>query len=76
MDQVTRLYLPAYFVQSVKIFQGEELLLAMDGSISISEDPNLRFSYLPTDAKTFRVEAVDTDNRVFRAEWPVDSSQM
>jgi sulfur-oxidizing protein SoxY len=76
MDQVTRLYLPAYFVQSVRIFQGEELLLALDGSISISEDPNIRFSYLPTDARTFRVEAVDTDNRVFRAEWPVDNSPM
>jgi sulfur-oxidizing protein SoxY len=76
MDQVTRLYLPAYFVQSVRIFQGEELLLALDGSISISEDPHIRFSYLPTDARTFRVEAVDTDNRVFRAEWPVDASPM
>ena len=76
MDQLTRLYLPAYFVQSVKVFQGEELLLAMDGSISISEDPNIRFSYLPSTAKSFSVEAVDTDNRVFKGEWPADASQM
>ncbi len=76
MDQLTRLYLPAYFVQSVKVFQGEELLLAMEGSISISEDPNIRFSYLPSNAKSVSVEAMDTDNRVFKGEWPVDASQM
>jgi sulfur-oxidizing protein SoxY len=76
MDQLTRLYLPAYFVQFVKIFQGEELLLAMEGSISISEDPNIRFSYLPSNARSVSVEATDTDNRVFKGEWPVDASQM
>jgi sulfur-oxidizing protein SoxY len=76
MDQVTRLYLPAYFVHSVKIFQGEELLLAVEGSISISEDPNIRFTYLPNDAKSFGVDAVDTDNRVFKGDWPVETSQM
>src|SRR5215831_10939252 len=56
MDQVTRLYVPAYFVHSVKISQGEELLFAVEGSISISEDPNFRFTYLPNNAKSFTVE--------------------
>ena len=76
MDQVTRLYVPAYFVQSVKVWQGEELLLAVESSISISEDPSFRFTYLPSKARSFAVEAVDTDNRIFKAAWPVDASQM
>jgi sulfur-oxidizing protein SoxY len=76
MDQVTRLYIPAYFVHSVKIFQGDELLLAIEGSISISEDPNIRFSYVPNHAKSFGVEAIDTDGRLFKGEWPIDASQM
>jgi sulfur-oxidizing protein SoxY len=76
MDQITRHYLPAYFVHTVKIWQGEELLLAVESSISISEDPNFRFTYLPNNAKSFAVEAVDTDNRVFKGEWPADTSQM
>jgi sulfur-oxidizing protein SoxY len=76
MDQVTRLYLPAYFVHSVEIRQGEEVLLAMEGSISISEDPNIRFTYVPNSAKSFAVEATDTENRVFKGEWPVEGSQM
>jgi sulfur-oxidizing protein SoxY len=76
MDQLTRLYLPAYFVHSVKVWQGEELLLAVEGSISISEDPSFRFTYLPSNAKSFAAEAVDTDNRIFKAAWPADASQM
>jgi sulfur-oxidizing protein SoxY len=76
MDQITRHYLPAYFVHSVKIWQGEDLLLAVEGSISISEDPNFRFTYLPNNAKSLAVEAIDTENRVFKGGWPADASQM
>ena len=76
MDQITRLYVPAFFVQSLKIWQGEELLLAMEGSISISEDPNIRFTYAPNDAKSLAVEAVDTQDRVFKGDWPVETTQM
>ena len=76
MDQVTHLYIPPFFVHSLKVWQGDDLLLAMEGGISISEDPNIRFSYVPTDARPFRVEAVDTDNRVYKGEWPADATQM
>jgi sulfur-oxidizing protein SoxY len=76
MDQVTRLYTPAHFVQTIKVWQGDELVLAMEGGISLSEDPNIRFSYIPNGATTFRVEARDTENLVFKGEWPVDASAM
>jgi sulfur-oxidizing protein SoxY len=46
----------------------------MEGGISISEDPNIRFTYVPNGAKRFRVEAKDTDGHVFQNEWKVDSS--
>lgn len=72
MDQLTRLYVPAFFVRELRIWQGDELVLSMDGGISISEDPNIRFNYVPNGAKTFRAEAVDTDNHVFTGEWPAD----
>ncbi|MDQ2078731.1 quinoprotein dehydrogenase-associated SoxYZ-like carrier [Xanthobacteraceae bacterium Astr-EGSB] len=76
MDQVTRAYAPAHFVQTVKVWQGDELVLAMEGGISLSEDPNIRFSYVPNGAKTFRVEARDTEELVFKGEWPVEASAM
>jgi sulfur-oxidizing protein SoxY len=71
MDQVTRLYTPVFFVRALRIWQGDELMLAMDGGISISEDPNIRFDYAPNGAAVFRAEVVDTDDHVFKGEWPV-----
>ena len=71
-DQVTLLYIPAFFIKELRVRQGDELVLAMDGGISISEDPNIRFSYRPNGATTFQVEAVDTSGHVFKAEWPAE----
>src|SRR5215468_5951601 len=73
-DQVTLLYVPAFFVRELHVWQGDELVLAMDGGISISEDPNIRFNYLPNGATRFRVEAIDTDGHVFKGEWPVEAA--
>jgi sulfur-oxidizing protein SoxY len=71
-DQVTLLYIPIFFIKELRVRQGDQLVLAMEGGISISEDPNIRFSYLPNGATTFRVEAVDTSGHVFTGEWPVE----
>ncbi|MBV9239069.1 MAG: quinoprotein dehydrogenase-associated SoxYZ-like carrier [Xanthobacteraceae bacterium] len=73
MNQVTRLYVPAFFIQDLKVWQGDDLVFAMDGGISISEDPSIRFSYTPNGATTLRVEARDTENHVFKGEWPVQA---
>ena len=71
-DQVSLLYIPLFIVQQLRVWQGDQLVLEMDGGISISEDPNIRFSYRPNGAATFRAEAVDTAGHVFKGEWPVE----
>jgi len=76
MDQVTRLYVPAFFVNEIRVWQDDRLLLAMEGGISISEDPNIRFTYVPQGAKRFRVEAKDTEGHVFQGEWKAEVSGM
>jgi sulfur-oxidizing protein SoxY len=76
MDQLTHLYVPAFFVRELRVWQGDDPVLAMDGGISISQDPNIRFRYVPNGAKTFRAEAVDTEEHVFRGEWPADAPDM
>ncbi|MGB9115319.1 quinoprotein dehydrogenase-associated SoxYZ-like carrier [Bradyrhizobium sp.] len=73
MDQVTRLYIPAFFIDELRIWQDDSLVLAMRGGISISEDPNIRFSYVPNGAKRIRVEAKDTEGHVFQNEWKVEN---
>jgi len=72
-DQVTLLYIPAFFIRELRVWLGDELVLGMEGGISISEDPNIRFSYVPNGAGSFRVEAVDTGGHVFKGEWPTES---
>jgi len=74
MDQVTQLYIPAFFVDELRVWQDESLVLAMQGGISISEDPNIRFTYIPNGAKRIRVEAKDTEGHIFRNEWKVEGS--
>jgi sulfur-oxidizing protein SoxY len=72
MDQVTQLYIPAFFVNQLKLTQDDSPVLSMEGGISISEDPNLRFTYVSNGARRFRAEAKDTDGHVFRNEWDVE----
>jgi sulfur-oxidizing protein SoxY len=74
MDQVTHLYVPAFFINELRIWQDDSLVLAMQGGISISEDPNIRFSYVPNGAKRVRVEAKDTEGHLFENEWKTDNS--
>ena len=73
MDQVTHLYIPAFFVNELRVWQDDKLIFAMEGGISISEDPNIRFTYIPSGAARFRVEAKDTDGHVYRGDWPVEA---
>jgi sulfur-oxidizing protein SoxY len=76
MDQVTQLYVPAFFVDQLRLWQDDSLVLAMEGGISISEDPNIRFTYVSNGAKRIRAEARDTKGHVFQSEWKSDDSSM
>ncbi|HSI42354.1 MAG TPA: quinoprotein dehydrogenase-associated SoxYZ-like carrier [Xanthobacteraceae bacterium] len=65
MDQVTRLYVPAMYVNHIVARQGEALIFEMEGGISISEDPNIQVSYEPT-GQSLNVDAGDTQGRAFK----------
>jgi sulfur-oxidizing protein SoxY len=70
MDQVTRLYTPARYIDKLAVYQGPDLVFSMAAGISISEDPNFRFTFKPNGAKEFRVEAEDTKGKTFSGAWP------
>jgi sulfur-oxidizing protein SoxY len=74
MDQVTQLYIPAFFVNELHLWQDDSPVLSMEGGISISEDPNIRFTYVSNGAKRFRAEAKDTGGHVFQHEWKAEDS--
>lgn len=67
MDPITRTYIPAKFVEEIEVKRGDDQVFRMTGGISLSEDPNLRFTYSGTAADTLSVMAKDTDGRIFTA---------
>ena len=68
-DPLTHYYIPAHFVQELTVRQGDALILAMEGGISISEDPSFRFAYRPN-GEPIHVEAIDTEGEAFAKTWP------
>jgi sulfur-oxidizing protein SoxY len=69
MNQVTRLYVPAHFVSSVHLWQGDDLLLGVESGISISENPEYRFNYRSNGATEFRAEVKDSEGQLFKETW-------
>lgn len=66
MNQLTGLYIPAKYVQEIEVKRGEELVFKLEAGISISEDPNIRFSYgAGATGEGIEVTAKDSDGRVF-----------
>jgi sulfur-oxidizing protein SoxY len=70
MDQLTRLYTPARYIDQLAVYQGTDLVFSMKGGISISEDPNFRFTFKPNGAKEFHAEGQDTAGKTFSGAWP------
>lgn len=71
MDQISRLYVPAHFITSVRIWQGDDLVLGVESGISISENPEFRFDVRPNGATEFHAEVQDSEGQVFKDRWPV-----
>jgi sulfur-oxidizing protein SoxY len=75
-DPLTQYFIPAHFVQTLTISQGDRPLLSMEGGISISEDPNFRFDYKAEGSGEIKAQAIDTQGKVFNGAWPLDTTGM
>ena len=65
MDQLTRLYAPAHFVKRVNVsFEGEQVFAA-ETDISVSENPNFRFYFVPQKAGLLRADVLDSNGMRF-----------
>jgi sulfur-oxidizing protein SoxY len=67
MNQLTGLYIPANYVSAIDVRRGRDLEFRMEGGISLSEDPNIRFTYAEGAGEPLQVTARDSDGRVFTA---------
>lgn len=67
MNQLTGLYIPAKYVQEMEVKRDSELVFKLEGGISLSEDPNIRFTYADGGSGVLEVSAKDTDGSIFKA---------
>ncbi len=74
IDQVTLLPIPPWFVDVIEVRQGGALVMRVTGGISLSEDPAIRFRYVPNGAAALDVRVEDTEGAVFEAAFPVAGS--
>jgi sulfur-oxidizing protein SoxY len=66
MDQVTRDFTPARYIEELQIMSGDKLVFKMAGGISISENPHFIFSYPAGANSSLEVIAKDTSGAVFK----------
>ena len=59
-DQKTQLVRPEHYVKTIKLYQGDTLLMTAETGFSVSEDPSFRFFFRPNGAGELRAEVVDS----------------
>ncbi len=65
MDQVSRMYAPAHFVKEVKVSFEGELIFSAQTDISISENPNFKFFFVPQQEGELIAEVTDSNGLQF-----------
>lgn len=71
MDQLTRQYTPRRFVRTVNVAYAGEPVLSADLDFAISENPNLRFYFVPRGPGKLSVEVVDSAQAAWKGSLDV-----
>jgi sulfur-oxidizing protein SoxY len=77
MDQATRNYIPADFMQTLDVTYNGERVFRLESDIAISEDPSFEFSVQPSNRAApgiLKAEILDSSQRHFSQSWPVASA--
>ena len=78
MDQVTRNYIPADFMQMLDVTYNGQQIFRLESDIAISEDPSFNFGFRPADPATagvIKAEILDSSQRRFSQSWPVRAAE-
>jgi sulfur-oxidizing protein SoxY len=71
MDQLTRQYTPARFIQDIKVSYGGALVFDVDADISLSENPAITFGFLRHGPSSLTVDVLDSTNARFSRSFDV-----
>ena len=67
-NQQFRKYINAHYVKNIDIRYNGESLINVDTGISISQDPSIRFTFVPDEAGTLSAEVIDSKTQKFSLE--------
>lgn len=65
MDQLTRNWIPADYVRSIRVSYAGRPVLDVEGDISLSEDPSITFGLVPAEPGQVQVVVEDSNKRRF-----------
>jgi sulfur-oxidizing protein SoxY len=65
LNQVTVMYIPPHFVRSIKVSFNQRKIFDADMDFSVSENPTLRFNFVPRGSGELRAEVVDSKDAQF-----------
>lgn len=68
MNQETGLFIPAKYVSQMEVSRGGERIFKLEAGISISADPNIRFTFANAANNQISVTTTDSDGKVFSAQ--------
>lgn len=71
MDQLTRQFTPRRFVRTVNVAYAGQPVLSADLDFAISENPNLRFYFVPRGPGQLTVDVVDTNQAAWKSSLDV-----
>ena len=65
LNQVTVMYIPPHFVRSIAVRFAQQTIFEADLDFSVSENPTLRFNFVPQGPGELRAEVVDSKDARF-----------
>lgn len=71
-DQITHYYIPAHFVQKVNVTYNGQPVFSQEGDISLSENPSIRFTFVPREAGELVAVVEDSKGMSFEGRWTLD----
>lgn len=74
MDKETGAFIPARYVRQIDVKRGEDLIFHVEAGISLSTNPNIRFTYGSMGEEELSATASDSDGKEFSAVAPGGAS--
>ena len=71
MNQLTRMYTPARYIQTIAVSDGPQKVFDLETGISLASNPVINFAFVPTEKGQLKVDVTDSENGHWEKTVPV-----